>query len=274
MTDSAGSDDPWDPDIYHRFAAQRRKPFDDLVARIEPVPGGRLVDLGCGSGELTAVARTALAVAEAVGVDNSPAMLAEAAQIEVPGLHFEPGDLATFHQPDEWDVVLANASLQWVPDHHNVLRRWVDSLRPGGQLAVQVPANPDHPAHTTVAEVLAEQPFEDHASDVGPDHLANVVDPARYAEILFELGAEDPLVRLQVYGMAMPKADDVVDWVSGTALDTGATGAPTRPLRALRRPLSGAAARAPRPRIALLLRLQADPDVGPLSLTFSRPRSG
>ena len=218
VTDSAGSDDPWDPDIYHRFAAQRRRPFDDLVARIEPVPGGRLVDLGCGSGELTAAAHVALDVAEAVGVDNSPAMLAEAGQIDVPGLRFEPGDLATFHQPGVWDVVLANASLQWVPDHGEVLLRWVDSLRPGGQLAVQVPANPDHPAHTTVAEVLAERPFDDHASNVGPDHLANVLDPARYAEILFDLGAEDPLVRLQVYGMALPKADDVVDWVSGTAL--------------------------------------------------------
>ena len=210
------------------------------------------------------MAKTALGAAEAVGVDSSPAMLAEAGRIEEPGLRFVLGDLATFHEPDRWDVVLANASLQWVPDHPDVLRRWVDSLRPGGQIAVQVPANPDHPSHTTVAEVLGEQPFADHAADVGPDHLANVLDPARYAEILFELGADDPLVRLQVYGMAMPRADEVVDWVSGTALTRVRRALPPDLYERFVERVPGTAARAARSRVALLLRVQADPDVGAL----------
>ena len=212
--------DRWDPDRYHRFRAERRRPFDDLVAELHPTPGGRLVDLGCGTGELTAAAAAALGASSALGLDASPAMLARAAAVTAPGLDltFREGDLAAFEEPSSWDVVLANASLHWVPDHPTVLARWRRSLRPGGQLAVGVPANPDHPSHTTITEVLAEEPFATLVPDPPPDPLHSVLDPARYAEVLWDLGAPDPLVRLQGYGMAMASTAEVVEWTSGTAL--------------------------------------------------------
>ena len=225
MTDaSAEADRPrpdgWAPDLYHRFQAERRRPFDDLVGLVERTPGGRLVDLGCGTGELTAAAATALGAAEALGIDASPAMLERAASVTAPGidLTFHSGDLATFDEPAHWDVVMANASLQWVPDHIGVLSRWRRSLRPGGQLTVQVPANLDHPSHTAITEVLAEEPFASLVPDPPGDPLFSVLDPARYAEILWDLGAPDPLVRLQVYGMAMTSTAEVAEWTAGTAL--------------------------------------------------------
>jgi trans-aconitate 2-methyltransferase len=216
----APAPDPWDPDRYHRFRAERRRPFDDLLALLRPAPGGRLVDLGCGTGELTAAAAVALGVDRALGVDASSAMLGRAADVAAPGvdLSFAEGDLAAFEEPGQWDVVIANAALHWVPDHPGVLARWRRSLRPGGQIAVQVPANPDHPSHTTITEVLAEEPFATLAPDVPDDPLRSVLDPARYAEVLFDLGSTDPLVRLQVYGMALTSAAEVVEWTSGTAL--------------------------------------------------------
>jgi trans-aconitate 2-methyltransferase len=212
--------DTWDPDRYHRYRTERRRPFDQLVALLEPIPGGTLVDLGCGTGELTAAAAEALGVSGAVGIDASPAMLDQARDVAAPGvdLTFRRGDLAAFDEPASWDVVLANASLHWVPDHAAVLARWRRSLRAGGQLAVGVPANPDHPSHTTITEVLAEEPFASLVPDPPPDPLHSVLDPARYAEILWELGARDPLVRLEVFGMELSSTAEVVEWTSGTAL--------------------------------------------------------
>ncbi|HEX3947044.1 MAG TPA: methyltransferase domain-containing protein, partial [Acidimicrobiales bacterium] len=126
----------WDPEQYGRFEAERQQPFDDLLARCRPVPGGTVVDLGCGTGRLTAELHRASGAARTVGVDSSPAMLAEA-PAGVAGLSFLQGDLAGWDGPAV-DLVFANASLQWVGDHPALLARLRRYLRPGGQLAFQV----------------------------------------------------------------------------------------------------------------------------------------
>src|ERR1019366_3652661 len=192
--------DAWDPEQYHRFAAERRPPFDDLKSMCMPVAGGRIVDLGCGSGELTAELHRDLRAAETLGVDRSEAMLADATRWanEVPGLRFELGDLSTWHGSGV-DLVFANASLHWVPDHDRLLSRLRASLAPGGQLAFQVPATFSHPSHVLAAEVAAEPPFAAAGNEVARPGNA-VLTPARYAEILHSLGAVQQSVRLQVYG--------------------------------------------------------------------------
>jgi len=130
--------DAWNPTQYHRFADQRSAAFHDLLDLIQPIPGGRAVDLGCGSGELTVLLAHRTSAAEVIGLDSSPAMLAEAATHERVGLHFAEGDLALWgdRQPAV-DLVVANASLQWVPDHQSVLQRWTASLAAGGQLGLR-----------------------------------------------------------------------------------------------------------------------------------------
>jgi trans-aconitate 2-methyltransferase len=111
-------------------------------------------------------------------------------------------------------VIVANASLQWVPDHPAVLARWVGSLAGGGQLLVQVPNNDDHASHRLVSEVAAEMGL-----DVPPDPVAaNVLTPLDYAELLDRLGAEQQSVRLQVYAHRLPSTPEVVEWVKGTTL--------------------------------------------------------
>ena len=213
--------DQWDPDTYRRFADERARPFHDLVSLIEPVPGGSLLDLGCGTGELTAQAARNLGVATAVGIDNSPEMLAAAPQGDRGlDLRFELADIGSLDRRPPVDVVLANASLQWLADHSAVLADWVAHLRPGGQLAVQVPSNATHPSHTTITDVLHEQPWFDELGGHPPEDpvAASVLGPAEYAELLWSLGATEQLVRLQVYGMELAGPDAVVDWTSGTAL--------------------------------------------------------
>ena len=204
----------WDPDQYNRFAAERREPFDVLLSLLEPVPGGRAGDLGCGPGPLTVDLHRHLGAAETVGVDDSPAMLADAEACAGDGVSFEAGDLAAWDGAGRtWDVVAASASLQWVPDHAGVLRRWTSALAPGGQLAVQVPANADHVSHQVIHEVLA-----DFGTSI-PDPVArNVLKPEQYAELLDELGYVRQHVRLQVFGHHLRDAHDVVEWVKGTSL--------------------------------------------------------
>ena len=209
--------DAWDPGQYGKFAAERAQPFWDLVGLIETDrPIRRAVDLGCGTGELTVAAAGRLGVRSMVGIDSSPKMLAKAP----PGLTVHEGDLATWTSAGDHDLVLANASLQWVPDHAGVLTRWWAALDDGGQLAVQVPTNADHPSHRVAAEVAATEPF---ASAMGgtppPDPVArNVLAPEQYAVLLHHLGAARQHVRLQVYGHVLASSHDVVEWVKGTSL--------------------------------------------------------
>ncbi len=209
----------WDPAQYQRFEAERRQPFDDLVALCGPVPGGSVVDLGCGTGRRTVELHRALGAASTVGVDSSAAMLADAPG-DVPGLSFVEGDLAEWAGPPV-DVVFANASFQWVDDHRGLLARARAGLRPGGQLAFQVPANFDHPSHRLARVVAAAAPFAAALATSGgapPDRGDAVLAPSTYAEIVHELGAVEQHVRLQVYGHVLDDTGAVVEWVRGTLL--------------------------------------------------------
>ena len=214
---STASTQGWDPDQYHRFRREREAPFDDLLGLLRPVPGGRVIDLGCGTGELTVRLHRRLGAAQTVGVDRSAAMLERAAEVVVPGVRFERGDMGAFADVGGWDVVAANASLHWLPDHPAVLARWALALRPGGQVAVQVPANLDHPSHRVASEVAAE--FAPAFGGEPPaDPVRSVMAPERYAELLDELGFVEQHVRLQVYGHRLASTAEVVEWLKGTSL--------------------------------------------------------
>jgi trans-aconitate 2-methyltransferase len=217
--------DAWNPAQYERFAAERSAPFRDLLGLLEPVPpSAEIVDLGCGTGELTAELHATLGPAATTGIDSSDAMLERAGALDVAGLAFGSGDIAAIDERDRWDVVFSNAALQWAAlsggGQAAVLARWAAAVRPGGQLAVQVPANSDHPSHTTIDEVAAEPPFCDLVPpDARRDASATALAPEDYARLLFELGAVEQHVRLQVYAHVLAGPDEVVEWVKGTTLN-------------------------------------------------------
>lgn len=213
--------DAWSPAQYHRFADERRQPFVDLLAGIAPVPGGRALDLGCGAGALTRELCDHVQAADTVGVDSSAAMLAEAAALARPGLSFTAGDMVTYAPAEPVDVLVANAALQWAPHHAKVLARWASFLRPGGQLAVQMPANADHPSHMVSTALAADPRFAARFGADGPppDPVAsNVLAPEAYAQILHGLGLVDLRVQLVVYPHLLASSAAVVEWVKGTSL--------------------------------------------------------
>jgi trans-aconitate 2-methyltransferase len=210
----------WDPDQYRRFAAERAAPFWDLVSLVQPDGIERLVDLGCGDGKLTGEAVERLAPKTAIGIDSSPAMLEKTESVQAAGLTFEAGDIASWTSDHDVDLVLANASLQWVPDHEAVLRRWAEALAPGGQLAVQVPANGDHASHVVADETGRTEPFLSAMGGNPPPNptSVNVLAPEAYAALLYDLGFVEQHVRLLVYPHVLASSGDVVEWVRGTNL--------------------------------------------------------
>lgn len=216
------SADAWDPAQYDRFQAERRQPFFDLISLIAPVPGGRVIDLGCGTGELTLALHDHVGSGETIGIDRSASMLAGSGRLTGDGVWFAPRDIATFPAPDgsdgEFDVIAANASLHWLDDHAGLLQRLAGALRPRGQLAFQVPTNADHASHQVASAVAAETPFAAALDPEDRPHLASVRSPEEYSVILYRLGFVEQSVRLQVYGHLLPSTDDVVEWVKGALL--------------------------------------------------------
>jgi trans-aconitate 2-methyltransferase len=207
--------DRWDPDRYRRFAAERAAPFEDLLRLVEPVPGARLLDIGCGTGELTARAHDLIEASESLGIDPSPAMLARTGASAGAGVRFESGSAEDL--PDgPWDVILSNAALHWVPEHERLIERLSGALSPGGQLAFQVPVNDHHPSHAVAREVAGEPPFRDLLG--GFSRQSPVLEPERYAALLHASGFVRQRVRTEIYLHVLPSRDDVTEWVRGSVL--------------------------------------------------------
>jgi trans-aconitate 2-methyltransferase len=210
------SADGWNPELYARFAAERRRPFEDLLALVSPVPGGRAVDLGCGPGALTRVLHEKVGASATLGIDASDAMLAKAAANAGDGVTFERGDIADFAPAAPFDLVFSNAALHWVPDHPALLERLTRAVAPGGQIAFQVPDNFGHPSHRTAEEIAGREPYRSALS--GAAHSRHVLAPETYSAILDRLGYAEQDIRLQIYGQRLPSRDDIVAWVEGSLL--------------------------------------------------------
>ncbi len=207
--------DVWNPEQYEKFRAERAAPFHDLLALVEPGANPRVVDLGCGTGELTRLAHERLGARETLGVDSSPAMLERARAHAGGGLAFVQGDLAAF-PGSGFDVVLSNAAIHWVPDHERLLARLAGIVAPGGQLAVQAPANDHHASHAVAREVAREPEFSGPLR--GFVRESPILEPEAYARLLFRLGFARQRVRLEIYAHPLGSRDDVVEWVRGTTL--------------------------------------------------------
>jgi trans-aconitate 2-methyltransferase len=203
---------PWDPKRYEQFAEQRFLPFEDLVALINVRPGLRVVDIGCGTGELTRRLAELLPDSDVLGIDASAEMLERAREV-APDVRFEQQRIEDVS--GEWDLVFSHAAIQWVEDHASLIPRLFSMVAPAGQIAVQQPSNFDQPSHTIMKSIAEEQPY---ASALSWNREWPVLGIDDYAQLLFDAGAADMTVFEKVYPHVLENADAIVDWMSGTAL--------------------------------------------------------
>ena len=205
---------PWNPDLYHKFQSERQAPFYDLLSLVTVRENLRAVDLGCGTGELTAHLAEALPGSDVLGVDNSPQMLERARAYARPGLRFELAGIEDVG--GEWDLIFSNAALHWVLSHSTLIPRLIRMLRTGGQLAVQMPSNHNHPVQSIVRWLSAEEPF--FTAMGGFVRFSPVLQIDEYADLLYANGVRDFTVYEKVYPHVLENADAMADFSSGTVL--------------------------------------------------------
>ena len=206
----------WSAEQYAKFEVERTRPVRDLVAQIMNDRVGSAVDLGCGTGNSTEVLTTTFPAARITGIDNSADML-QSARKRVPSAAFEKADIVSWASTKvKYDVILANASLQWVPDHETLLPALLARLENGGTLAVQIPDNLDEPAHRLMLEVAREGAWAEKLVNARGAH-----DTRHSAEWYYRAlfgRASVNLWRTTYYHRLAGGADAVVEWFRGTAL--------------------------------------------------------
>ncbi len=213
----------WDPAQYELFAAERARPFHDLVAQIPTGTPEHVVDLGCGPGTVTATLADRWPGAHVYGLDSSPDMITTAERLTRPGrLEFGLGDISGWRpDPGTVDVIVSNAALQWVPDHLALLPAWAAALRPGGALAVQVPASGSLAAMNAIRAAASAPQWADRlaaaAGSVGPRSASPVRPLDEYLDTLAGAGLTVNAWET-TYLHVLPGEDPVLEWFAGTGL--------------------------------------------------------
>jgi trans-aconitate 2-methyltransferase len=204
----------WDPDQYLKFSQPRLRPAVDLLARVALSDPARIYDLGCGAGNVTAALAQRWPRASIVGVDSSAQMLDKAAQAW-PQIQWQQQRLDQWRAQPRADLIYSNAALHWLPDHEQLFPALMDSLEPGGVLAVQMPCNFSAPSHTLIAQTASSQRWR--------AKLGSLVGPAPVAEASFYYSLLAPLASAldiwqSEYLQVLTGEDPVKEWTKGTAL--------------------------------------------------------
>jgi trans-aconitate 2-methyltransferase len=197
----------WDPAQYLAFADHRARPFYELWGRVRAEEPRRVVDVGCGPGNLTRSLSERWPSAVIEAFDSSPEMVEAAREA---GVDARVDDVTTWKPAPDTDVVVSNAVLQWVPSHPSIVSSWISLLPAGAWLAFQVPGNYADPSHRLVREVAG--PALAHVFRAEKP----VLDPAEYADLLGDCSTVDVWETTYVQRLSGP--DPVLDWVTGTAL--------------------------------------------------------
>jgi len=205
----------WDAAQYLRFEDERTRPPADLLARVPLNAPKRCIDLGCGPGNSTELVAQRFPEALTEGLDSSPDML-EKARKRLPALSFVLGDVNSWSDAAGYDLIFANAVLQWLPDHEGLFPRLARSLKPGGCLAVQMPNNLSEPSHVAMREVAAEGPWAERIADAKAERSA-IGSFGDYRRWLIEAGCRVDIWQT-TYVHALSGLDAIAEWFKSTGL--------------------------------------------------------
>lgn len=203
----------WEPDRYLQFSDERLQPAIDLLNRIPLARSERIVDLGCGAGNVTRLLTQRWPEADITGLDSSPEMLDRARRV-LPTARFELSGVEHWEPDGPPDLLFSNAALHWVGDHSSLFPRLLDSLSPGGVLAVQMPGNFEAPSHRLIRELAASPAW---TGKLGPGRMGAVLPMADYQHILAPRCTRLSLWET-TYWQSMSGPAPVLDWLRGTTL--------------------------------------------------------
>jgi trans-aconitate 2-methyltransferase len=215
----------WDPELYNRFREYRSEPVTLMLARLQLRPRERIIDLGCGTGEHTVGLARRSPEGYVVGIDSSPAMVQRAMKLhETLGpemrarLHFKLGDFRDFAADHEYTVIFSNAALQWVSDHRKILASAHRALRQNGRLAVQIPANENETAQSTIRQMATEASWKALLGDIRTPSEENVLPAADYTRLLTEIGFGEVNCFYHIFHHPMQNPGEVVEFCRSTSL--------------------------------------------------------
>ncbi|MGB7217327.1 MAG: trans-aconitate 2-methyltransferase [Vicinamibacterales bacterium] len=204
----------WNSDVYKQFTDQRTRPAVDLAARVALDAPARVVDLGCGPGNSTAVLARRWPRADLTGIDSSAMMLA-AARAAYPAGQWVEADIAAWITDRPLDVVFSNAALQWVTDHARVFPRLLEQVARGGALAVQVPANLDAPPHRAMRNIAQSAAWQNRFTSAPREWH---VHPTEFYYDVLAPHARQLDIWTTEYLHLLASVDEVVEWYRGTGL--------------------------------------------------------
>ncbi|ASW73031.1 trans-aconitate methyltransferase [Chryseobacterium piperi] len=208
---------PWNPDVYNQFKDIRFKPFYDLADLIKEETPMKAVDLGCGTGEQTAILTEKFPHAEFTGIDSSPEMLEKSKTLENERLHFKMAPTEEMLNSNEsWDLIFSNAALQWSDDHPTLFPKLITKLKTNGQLAIQMPYQPENILNKILYSLAEEEPFKAQLN--GWNRPSAVLTIDEYAQLLFENGIEDLNLSQKVYPIIAADHETLYNFISGSAL--------------------------------------------------------
>lgn len=206
----------WSAKQYVTFEDERTRPARDLLAAI-PTPEARsVVDIGCGPGNSTELLVERFPGAKVRGLDSSPDMI-DAARKRLPQLQFEVADIDQWADAGPFDVIFANAVLQWVPNHATLLPALAGKLAQGGSLAIQMPDNLNEPSHRLMREVAANGPWADKLAGAAGQRT-EMADASSYFSMLRPHCARVDVWRTTYHHQLAGGASGVVEWFKGSGL--------------------------------------------------------
>jgi trans-aconitate 2-methyltransferase len=204
----------WNSDQYLKFGRERTQPAIDLAARVLLDAPARVIDLGCGPGNSTAVLGRRWPAAALTGLDSSAAMLATA-RADFPSVAWTEGDISRWTADAPFDLEISNAALQWVPHHRHEFPRLLTQVAPGGALAVQMPANFEAPPHRLMRDLATSAAWKSYFPTLPREW--HVHQPEFYYDILAPHAARVELWTTD-YIHVLDGLDGIIEWYRGTGL--------------------------------------------------------
>ena len=204
----------WDPAQYLKFSNERVRPALDLLAQVPLRTAGRVVDLGCGAGNMTVILKQRFPTADVRGVDGAETMLAKA-RAAAPDCRFEQGDFNTWAPTVAPDLIFSNAALHWVTDHDTLFPRLLSLLAPNGVLAVQMPSMHDAPLRALQNEVARQGPWSRYLDDAG--YARGLLPVETYYDVIRPRVASLDIWQT-TYLHVLTGEDAVTEWAAGSSL--------------------------------------------------------